>query len=36
MPIVVCFEGRLAADPELTQTPNTGTSVAEAVVLITR
>ncbi|MGY0541383.1 single-stranded DNA-binding protein [Nocardioides sp. YJ-D4] len=34
MPIIVCFEGRLAADPELNQTPNTGTSVAEAVVLI--
>lgn len=34
MPIVVCFEGRLAADPEFTHTPNTGTSVAEAVVLI--
>lgn len=34
MPIVVCFEGRLAAAPELTETPNTGTAVAEAVVLI--
>ncbi|MFI5627538.1 single-stranded DNA-binding protein [Nocardioides sp. NPDC051685] len=34
MPIIVCFEGRLAADPELTSTPNTGTSVCEAVVLV--
>lgn len=33
MPIIVCFEGRLAADPELTKTPNTATSVCEAVVL---
>lgn len=34
MAIIVCFEGWLAADPELTHTPNTGTSVCEAVVLI--
>lgn len=27
-------KGRLAADPELTETPNTRTAVAEAVVLI--
>lgn len=36
MPIIVCFEGRLAADPELTHTPNTHTAVTEAVVLINR
>lgn len=34
MPIIVCFEGRLAAEPELTQTPNTNTYVCEAVVII--
>lgn len=34
MPIIVCFEGRLAADPKLTKTPNTNTSVCEAVALI--
>lgn len=33
MPIIVCFEGNLAADPTASQTPNQ-TAVTEAVVLI--
>lgn len=33
MPIIVCFEGRLAADPDASHTPN-DTAVTEAVVLI--
>lgn len=34
MPIIVCFEGRLAADPQLVRTANAGTAVCEAVVMI--
>ena len=34
MPIIVCFEGNLAEDPQLARTPNTGTAVCEAVVLV--
>jgi single-stranded DNA-binding protein len=35
MPIIVCFEGRLADTPKLAHTPN-DTAVAEAVVLCNR
>jgi len=35
MPIIVCFEGRLAASPKLDRTAN-DTAVAEAVVLCNR
>ncbi|KQY61444.1 single-stranded DNA-binding protein [Nocardioides sp. Root140] len=34
MPIIICFEGRLATEPELIKTPNTDTSVCEAVVMV--
>jgi single-stranded DNA-binding protein len=36
MPVIICFEGRLAADPQLAHTANTETPVAEGVVLVNR
>lgn len=36
MPVIVCFEGRLAADPELAHTTVKGTAVTEAVAYVNR
>ena len=36
MPIIICFEGHLAADPSSARTPHTDTPVCEAVVMVNR